>query len=661
MSKPILSRKIARGFYPENVALGENLLANLTYGLCLLRNSLPFERNRFSRTTQQILQAGEALCQLSDEKLTEQVQSLRAGMRRADLDLDFCIKAFALIRELSWRILGMRHFEVQVTSGLILLSGMVAEMQTGEGKTLTALLPAGAAALAGIPVHIITVNDYLAERDAEWMRPVYESLGLTVGVIVQGMSLEKRQEAYRCDITYCSNKEVAFDYLKDRLQMGEKPGQIQLQVKGLAEIGGKLDRICMRGLCFAIIDEADSVLIDEARTPLIISGQGNNFYEAKIYEESLGYARQLEEDQHFIIDEMHKNVELTRLGQEELQKRVANVSGFWAGKQRREEIVQLALSALHLFKLDEEYLIKDGKIQIIDEYTGRVMADRSWEKGLHQVIEAKEGCDITPQRETLARISYQRFFRRYKFIAGMTGTAKEVARELWSVYKLRVVAVPPNKPNRRAALPSRFFSRSNEKWSVVVSKVKQLHENGQPVLIGTRSVSASEHLSGLLLENGLEHRVLNARQDKEEAQIIEEAGQAGKITVATNMAGRGTDILLGEGVREVGGLHVIATERHTARRIDRQLFGRCGRQGDPGSYEMFACAEDEVIEQFCPFLLRKIALPLLMGRSFFEPLLNMIATFSQMRVERKHFLTRKDLLDLDESLDSLLAFTGKGE
>jgi preprotein translocase subunit SecA len=532
----------------------------------------------------------------------------------------------------------------------VMLEGKVAEMETGEGKTLTATLPACAAALAGIPVHIVTVNDFLVLRDAAWMKPLYGFFGLKVGTITEGMTPEARRAAYACDITYCTNKQLVFDYLKDRLMLGQEARPLHLQVEGLHAEYPRTGRLLLRGLCFVIVDEADSVLVDEARTPLIISNVADTAQETQVYLDAIAMARQLVSGVDFSIRPRERDVELTERGQRHAASLAEPYGGVWIGPRRREELIRRALSALHLFQRDKQYLLRGNKVQIIDEYTGRVMADRSWERGLHQMIEAKEGCAITGQQETLARISYQRFFRRYLRIAGMTGTAREVARELWSVYRLPVVTIPTNRPVRRVALPDRLYLTADAKWAAIVETVRRLHSEGRPVLVGTRSVAASEHLSELLAKDGLAPQVLNARQDQEEAKIIASAGERGRITVATNMAGRGTDIRLGPGVAEIGGLHVIATERHEARRIDRQLFGRGGRQGDPGSFEAVVSLEDEIVQGAFGSLAKRLAWA---G----APLVGL----AQRLAERHHAVIRRDLLRVDDHLSDLLAFTGRPE
>jgi preprotein translocase subunit SecA len=504
---------------------------------------------------------------------------------------------------------------------------------------------------------VITVNDYLAQRDAETLGPVYDALGLSVGVIISGMEPDARRQAYACDVTYCTNKEVAFDYLKDRIALEGHPSRRSLKLEVLAGGASRESRVIHRGLHFAIVDEADSVLIDEARTPLIISGNQHDTAEEAIYRTAVEAAGELERGVHFTIDEQERDVELATAGREFLEERLAEETGIWRGPRRREQLVRQALSALHLFHRDQHYLVREDKIQIIDEYTGRVMGDRSWEHGLHQMIEVKEQVTLTGRQDSLARISYQRFFRRYHRLAGMTGTAREVAAELWNAYRLAVVTIPTNRPCVRASLGERVFRTTEEKWEAIVARIIELHDQGRPILVGTRSVAASEHLSRLLDEEVIPHTVLNARQDEQEAEIVARAGDIGRITVATNMAGRGTDIALAPGVEKTGGLHVLATERHDAGRIDRQLFGRCARQGDRGTCEAIVSLEDELCVVHGGWLAERAAG--LSGSLVVQWVGRMALANAQQRAGRLHARIRRDLWKMDTQLDAMLAFSGR--
>jgi preprotein translocase subunit SecA len=599
---------------------------------------------------------------LSDQQIRQGAFDLGQQMRQNGCIDPLVTKCFALIREVATRTLGQRHFDVQLIGGRVLLNGLIAEMETGEGKTLTATLPAATAALAGIPVHIITVNDYLASRDAEWMGPIYAGLGLSVGVIIHGLEPSARREAYRCDVTYCTNKEIAFDYLKDRIVLGRDAGRLQLEVERVYKERPRINQVLLRGLYFGIVDEADSVLVDEARTPLIISGAPTgDTVERQTYQIALRMAEEMIEGRHFSIEGPTRLIRLLPEGLSRLNMEAFVLGGVWTRPQWREDLVRQALSAIHMFLAEKQYLVSDGKVQIIDEYTGRTMPDRSWEHGLHQMIEVKEGVAITKKVDPLARISYQRFFRRYLWLAGMTGTAREVAGELWTVYGLATKRIPTNRPSKRTQLPTRIFVTEDEKWEAVLSRIVEIHSVGRPVLVGTRSVKASEHLSQLLTRRGLSHQLLNARQDKEEAMIVSQAGERGRITIATNMAGRGTDIKLAEGVTELGGLHVIATELHEARRIDRQLFGRCGRQGNPGSCEAIVSRADELAVVYANRMWKTLGAAANRSRNTVPWPRTLDLKMAQRAAERLHLRMRKDLLRHDEQLEAALAFSGRSE
>ena len=655
---PSLRPGIVLGTYPELDAPHTGRFEQLfDQAMGMLRRVVRRRPGRYDSVVGCIRAQDEALAAMGDTELDQAVRDARCRLRAEGLQDAACIRSFALVREQSSRVLGMRQYDVQLLGGWVMLQGMVAEMQTGEGKTLTATLPAATAAMAGIPVHIVTVNDYLVRRDAELMGPLYRALGLTVGIIVEGMEHAERRAAYRCDIVYCTNKQLVFDYLRDRMVRGDL-GAMRMRLDGLFGERAMGDRLLLRGLCFAILDEADSVLIDEARTPLVISRSGEGDDQETFYREALELASGLEPREDYRIDLVQRRVELTDTGKERLSGRAAQMSGPWAGTRRREELVCHALYARELLVRDQHYLIKDEKVQIIDEYTGRLMPDRTWERGLHQLVETKEGCAITAQSETLARISFQRFFRRYLRLAGMTGTAREVVGELWAVYHVNLVSVPTNRPLRRIELSGEVYRTEDTKWAAVVERIGAMHLQGSPVLVGTTSVRASEHLSALLTSAGITHHVLNARQDQDEAETVAQAGQPGTVTVATNMAGRGTDIKLGHELAESGGLQVLATERHEAERIDRQLYGRCGRQGDPGSYQYMVSLEDDLVvkNSWC-WLARLVP-----GRTSTAGALGrLIFHLSQQGAERRHAKIRRQLLKLDEQIGKMLAFSGKME
>jgi preprotein translocase subunit SecA len=540
----------------------------------------PYLRSkRRDRQTDFIVQCSQnqekRLTVVSDEQLRRNPEELRTRLM-TNHSYELTASAFALASEAASRHTGMRAFPVQLRGGAVMMSGAIAEMQTGEGKSLTALLPAIAAGLMGLPVHIVTVNEYLARRDADLFRCVYQALGLSVGLVEHGQSSQAKRQAYACDITYCTNKELVFDYLRDRLALGARRARARRLVHELFEknLRSEPATVLLRGLHFAIVDEADSILVDEARIPLILSGtQGGDEGDDGLYEVAVDIARRLTRgaDYHVLTNE--RTIRLTPEGERRVAELTAGLEGLWTIRRAREELIQQALSALYLFRRDVQYIVSEGKVQIVDEYTGRVMPDRSWEAGLHQLIEVKENCTITRRHHTIARITYQRFFRRYIHLCGMTGTAIETAGELGAVYGLRVSRIPTNRPLQRTNLGTRMFSTAEQKGNAVVESAKVVVRNNRAVLIGTRSVGASEHVGQLLHKAGMRAVVLNARQDRQEAQIVAAAGQPGRVTVATNMAGRGTDIKLHPAVSEAGGLHVILTEFHEARRIDRQLFG----------------------------------------------------------------------------------------
>ena len=645
--------------YPERAETTDNWIDRIEAAVYALPRKI--RRSLGRRADQRFLRAVNELEEdfrsATREVLHAEAAELRAALRCAGFEDALIARCFALVRELSRRELGLRHHDVQIRGGLALLNGAVIEMMTGEGKTLTATLAVATAALSGQPVHVVTVNDYLAERDAGTMSALYRQLGLTIGVITHGLPPEQRKAAYACDITYASNKEIAFDYLRDRIALGNRPSNLRLKLRQL-ESGTADCQPVMRGLHFAIVDEADSVLIDEARTPLIISQETNAADEQRWVDAALELARKLDEGVDFRIIRDERRIELPDAGRARVIALGEELGGIWQSRIRCEQSVHQALTALYLFRRGDHYLVQDGKIQIVDEYTGRIMADRSWSDGLHQLVEGKEGCEITGRKMPMARMTYQRFFRRYRQLAGMTGTAREVVTELGSVYGLRFVGIPTNLPLRRTRIATRICATEKEKLQMVVERAICLHHEGRPVLVGVRSVMASDAVSAALNEAGLEHQLLNAANDKDEAEIIAQAGQPGRVTVATNMAGRGVDIRLGPGVAERGGLYVILSERHDAGRIDRQLEGRCARAGDPGAVERILSLEDALLELASPGAIALLAyLPercaYWLGLGLFE--------WAQRRAERSHFRARTALLKQDSKLGDLLAFSGNLE
>ena len=617
---------------------------------------------RFLRQADSVLAWERRLAGISDARLRARAEVLRERFRLGRETKEDAYEAVAVVREAAWRQMGQRPFPVQLAGGLALASRCIVEMATGEGKTLTAALAATLMGWRGRGCHVVTANDYLARRDAEWMAAVYRFCGLRVAHIENGMPPDERRKAYDADITYCTNKEVAADYLRDRLVLGRRQelGAILLAKKPGG--GSVMDRVVQRGLHYAIVDEADCLLIDEAVTPLILCGDSPNPDQVQAFGQASGLTDHLVAGRDYRIDRRRREIGLTEYGKQRLAALATALGAFWRGARRREELIVQALTAREFYLPGRQYMVDGGKVVIVDEFTGRLMPDRQWRDGLHQAIQAKESLAIEPPKETLARMSFQRFFRSYKVLCGMTGTAAEAWREFWQVYRLPVVPVPTHRPCIRERLTDRIFRTEEAKFRAVVERVRAVHQTGRPILVGTRSVAASEHLSRLLEAGGLPHQVLNARYHAEEARIVAEAGQRGRITVATNMAGRGTDIKLGRGVGELGGLHVLATERHEARRIDRQLFGRCARQGDPGSAETMASLEDELVCRYAPrtsmMLRRRYGGA---GEEVVSALAGRLFDGAQRRAERLARRQRQAVLAADDWLDRELGFSGAGE
>ena len=592
---------------------------------------------------------GPAMEKLSDEELRAKTDEFKKRLSEGETLDDLLVEAYAVVREAATRVLGMRHYRVQLIGGVILHQGRIAEMKTGEGKTLVSTLPAYLNALEGKGVHIVTVNDYLANRDAEWMGEVHRFLGLSVGVILNSMNPDERRAAYQCDITYATNNELGFDYLRDNMAVYEK-------------------QLVQRELNYAIIDEVDSVLIDEARTPLIISGQSGKStalyntcdYLAKrmtkgerkgeINKMAVMMGEEVEETGDFIVNEKEKHVVLTEQGVKKVEEyfHLNNLAD--ADNLEIQHVMTLALRANYLMFRDKNYVVKDGEVLIVDEFTGRIMPGRRYSDGLHQAIEAKEGVEVKRESRTLATITLQNFFNKYNKTAGMTGTALTEEEEFREIYGLDVIEIPPNKKVIRVDHDDLVFGTHREKINAIVEEIIETHQKGQPVLVGTITIEGSEEISNRLRKEGIPHTVLNAKFHEKEAEIVAHAGERGAVTIATNMAGRGTDIKLGDGVAELGGLKIIGTERHESRRIDNQLRGRAGRQGDPGDTRFFISLEDDLMRLFGSDKMMKVfnALSHEDGMAIEHKMLSNAVEKAQKKIESNNFAIRKNLLEYDQ-------------
>ena len=572
------------------------------------------------------------ISKMNDERLKHKTPEFRERLGKGETLDDILPEVFAVVREAAKRVTGMRPFDVQLIGGIVLHQGKIVEMATGEGKTLVATMPAYLNALGGNSVHVVTVNDYLAKRDRYWMGEIYEFLGLEVGLIQHDMAISERKKAYEADITYGTNNEFGFDYLRDNMAI-------------------RLEDVVQRGYDFAIVDEVDSILIDEARTPLIISGPTDE--STKIYQQVNRIATRLQEGVDYKVYEKEKTITITEEG-------VTRIEGLLQIKNLYDEknmsvqhhIIQ-ALKAQRLFKKDVDYIVKDGEVIIVDEFTGRLMFGRRYSDGLHQAIEAKEGVVIARENQTLATITFQNYFRLYKKLSGMTGTAKTEEEEFIHIYNLPVVVIPPNKELIRYNYADVIYRTEKEKFKAVIKEIIEVHKMGRPILVGTVSIDKSETLSRLLKKENVGHNVLNAKNHEREAEIITQAGQGKNVTISTNMAGRGTDIVLGEGIAKLGGLHVVGTERHESRRIDNQLRGRSGRQGDPGSSRFFLSLEDDLMRLFGSDRISGIMEKLGMEEDIpiEHPLVSKSIESAQKKVEGRNFEIRKQLLDFDNEME----------
>jgi preprotein translocase subunit SecA len=586
---------------------------------------------RLEKIANQVDALGPEMAELSDEELRKKTDEFKARLEKGETLDDLLVEAFAVVREASKRVLGLYPYKVQIMGGIALHEGNIAEMKTGEGKTLTATMPVYLNALTGKGVHVVTVNEYLASRDAHEMGKLYEFLGLKVGLNLNGMSREEKQAAYNADITYGTNNEFGFDYLRDNMVLYK-------------------EHMVQRPLHFAVIDEVDSILIDEARTPLIISGTAQK--STKLYIQANAFVRTLKRDVDYTYDEKTKSVLLTEEGINKAERAFGIDNLFDLKHVTLNHHINQALRAHVVMQRDVDYVVEDGKIVIVDPFTGRLMRGRRYSDGLHQAIEAKEGLEIQNESMTLATITFQNYFRMYEKLAGMTGTAKTEEEEFRNIYNMQVIVIPTNKPVIREDRPDLIYRTMEGKFRAVVEDIAERHAKGQPVLVGTVSIETSELLSKMLTKRGIRHNVLNAKNHAKEAEIIAQAGQKGAVTIATNMAGRGTDIKLGEGVRELGGLAVIGTERHESRRIDNQLRGRAGRQGDPGVSQFYLSLEDELMRRFGSE--NMMAMMDRLGMDDSQPIQSKIVSkaveSAQKRVEGNNFDARKQLLQYDDVL-----------
>jgi preprotein translocase subunit SecA len=602
-------------------------------------------------------QLGEASEESLRERLADARQSFRRGEELTPTTVQHALAAVAVVAR---RQLGLTPYVVQLMGALAVQRGYLLEMATGEGKTLTIALAAVLAGWTGQPCHILTANDYLASRDAAWLEPFYRRCGLTAGCVLGEMPAPERTANYQRDLTYTTSKEVVADFLRDRLQLGPLVHSTRRLLRAMLQPGAADEhQLVLRGLHTAIVDEADSALIDEAVTPLIISREQENEPLRQACEIAHRLASGLTPGVDYQAETQRQEIVILPAGLANLARHAVELPGMWGGAQRRAELVKQALRAREFFHRGKQYVVEDGKIVIVDEFTGRLMHQRTWQEGLHQAVEAKEGLAVTTPAATLARLSFQRFFRFYRKLSGLSGTVWDAAPEVWQMYRLPVVRVPTNRPCLRVEPSDRVFASTAEKWTAIVEEIVARHATGQPLLIGTRSIAMSERLAAILEARGLSFALLNALRHREEAAIVAEAGGRGRITIATNMAGRGTDIVLGPGVKELGGLHVVLTERHESRRIDRQLMGRAARQGDPGSAQAFVSLEDELpCRHTADWLRERVRGALAAQLPAAGRVAKKLIDFAQQRAERAAYRQRRAVLEMDSWVEQSLGFAG---
>jgi preprotein translocase subunit SecA len=607
------------------------MIVNLLKALFGTRNDRQLKR--ISKIVEKVNDIESSILELSDEELKNKTGEFKKRYLEGEILDSILPEAFAVVREASKRVLDMRHFDCQIVGGVVLHEGNIAEMKTGEGKTLVATLPAYLNAITGKGVHIITVNDYLAKRDSQWMGKIYGFLGLSVGVIIHGLNDRQRKEAYNCDIVYGTNNEFGFDYLRDNMKF-------------------RKEDLVQRELNFAIVDEVDSILIDEARTPLIISGPAEK--STDLYNMADLVIRKLNKETDYTVDEKDKNVLLTDEGILKIENEMGIKNIYDPSHIETLHHINQALKAHTIFKRDVDYIVNEGQVVIVDEFTGRLMPGRRFSEGLHQALEAKEGVKIENENQTLASITFQNYFRMYNKLSGMTGTAETEAKEFAEIYGLEVLVIPTNKPLIRKDHPDVIYKTKKEKFEAAIAEITECYKKGQPVLVGTISIDVSEFFSKMLKKRGVPHEVLNAKQHEKEAEIVALAGQKKSVTISTNMAGRGTDIVLGEGVIDLGGLHIIGTERHESRRIDNQLRGRSGRQGDPGSSRFYLSLEDDLLRIFGGERITKVMdrLGMKEGETIEHGIISRAIENAQKKVEGHNFDIRKHLLEYDDVMNA---------
>lgn len=652
-----------RPFYLSNVARIEQKDQELHKFEIFFANLLGWipakkiSRPHIQKFAQAIAPHREDLRQLDQTQLVHKFQHAIRLLSTESSHHQSIALIFACVGEAISRVFNIYPHPVQFMGTYILLTGRLAEMPTGEGKTLVAGMAATIMAATGNFVHVLTTNAYLAQRDEEELRPLFQFFQLSSGSIYGEMEIPERKEKYHQQICYVSANEIVFDYLKDHISgKGTQPRQIE-NLRSLATGQVSEDTMIVPALHFCIVDEADSVFIDEAQTPMVISQEAEGLIEAAIIHWAIEQARRLIPEVDFTMLEAEHHIDIERIPTDKEVPLPQDVRPIWYNHAWKMLLIKQALTALHLYHKDQHYIIQDNKIQIVDESTGRIMADRSWEQGLHQLIEAKENVELTKGRDTLARMTFQRFFRRYLLLSGLTGTGLEVSRELWMIYRLKVCQIPPNIPSKRKQFKHRYFKSNHEKYTAIAQHAKAMADANRSVLVGTRSIEASEAISEALTQLNIEHIVLNARQDAQEAAIIAEAGHSGKITVATNMAGRGTDIKLRPETKQAGGLHVVLTEFHESARIDRQLYGRAGRQGDQGSCVAYVSGEDQLMQQNIQWFIYVLNLiPIFLIRHY---LLTLAVKYMQKKCQKRAYRNRISMFKQDKKLNSQIGFAGK--